>query len=258
MKTKILSLFLLGCAGIAFGQEIKIGQRFTFKAPAKHTGTDLKKAELYDGATKNPNYLEDGIKYEIADVTDKNIIVKVDPPFRVLEEGSTAIPKASYYNYKLFTVTKEEFLAKAEEVPEKPDRFSVGILTLPFKFRPQDEKTFEAQFNLNSTLNWRVGKFYSTDFYVQIGAGLGSVELNSNNSLGIEADKNINAATLTMFSGLMLQYKKVQAGIYCGVDQINNQKHYQWNNNGNLWFGFGVGYQLFNVDLGGDTKKSTQ
>lgn len=258
MKTKIVLLFLLGWAGIVFGQEIKIGQHFTFKAPAKHTETDIKKAEIYDVATKNPNYLEDGIKYEIVDISEKNVTLKVDPPFRVLEEGSSTIPKASYYNYKLFTITKEEFWAKAENIPEKPDRFSVGILTLPFKFRPQDEKTFEAQFNLNSTLNWRVGKFYSTDFYIQIGAGLGSVELNSNNSLGIEADKNINAATLTMFSGLMLQYKKVQAGIYCGVDQINNQRHYQWRNNGNMWFGFGVGYQLFNVDLGGESKKSTQ
>lgn len=250
MKTKIVLLFLLGWVGMAFGQEIKIGQRFTFKAPAKHFKTDLNNAKLLDTLTKNPNYLEEGIKYKIADIVKDTITVKVDPPFKKLKKRSTAISKANYYNNKLFNITKEEFLAKAEEIPDEPDRFSVGILTLPFKFRPQDERTFEAQFNLSSTLNWRITKAYSTDFYLQVGAGLGSVELNSNNSLGIGADENINAATLTLFSGLMLQYKKVQAGIYVGVDQINNQQHYQWRNNGNLWFGFGVGYQLFNVDLG--------
>lgn len=250
MKTKIVLLFLLGWVGIVFGQEIKIGQRFTFKAPAKHFKTDLNNAKLLDTITKNPNYLEEGIKYKIADIVKDTITVKVDPPFKKLKKRSTAISKANYYNNKLFNITKEEFLAKVEEIPDEPDRFSVGILTLPFKFRPQDERTFEAQFNLSSTLNWRITKAYSTDFYLQVGAGLGSVELNSNNSLGIGADENINAATLTLFSGLMLQYKKVQAGIYVGVDQINNQQHYQWRNNGNLWFGFGVGYQLFNVDLG--------
>ncbi len=251
MRTKIVLLFLFGWTQTVSGQEIKIGESFTFKAPAKHTGTDVKKTEIYNEATNNPNYLEDGVKYKIVDISGNTIGVKVDPPFK---ESKGSISKASYYNYKLFYVSKEEFLAKAEKIAEVPDRFSVGILTLPFKFRPQDEKTFEAQFNLSSTLNWRVGKFYSTDYYIQIGAGLGSVELNSNNSLGVGADENINAATLTMFTGVMLQYKKIQAGIYCGVDQINNQKHYQWRNNGNLWFGFGVGYQLFNVDLGGGNK----
>jgi|GEM_PF-3853144 len=258
MRPKILLLFLLGWVGMVSAQEIKIGERFTFKAPARHATTDVKKTEMYDPTTNNPNYLEDGAKYKIVDIVGNNITVKIDPVFVEPKKGFTGVSKAAYYNYKLFSITKEEFLAKAESLPETPDRFSVGILTLPFKFRPQDEKTFEAQFNLSSTLNWRIGKFYSTDYYIQVGAGLGSVELNSNNSLGIGPDENINAATLTMFTGLMLQYKKIQAGIYCGVDQINNQQHYQWRNNGNLWFGFGVGYQLFNVDLGGGSNKDKQ
>jgi len=258
MRTKILLLFLLGWVGMAFGQEIKIGERFTFKTPAKHSATDAKITGIYNNTTTNPNYLEDGIKYKIVDISGDNISVIVDPPFIKPKDESTEISKASYYNYKLFSITKEEFQTKAEETPETPDRFSIGILTLPFKFRPQDEKTFEAQFNLSSTLNWRLTNFPTTNVYLQLGAGLGSVELNSNNSLGIGPDENINAATLTMFTGLMLQHKKVQAGIYCGVDQINNQQHYQWRNNGNLWFGFGVGYQLFNVNLGGGNSKNEQ
>lgn len=254
MRTKILLLFLLGWVGMVSAQEVKIGERFTFKTPAKHSATDAKITGIYNNATTNPNYLEDGIKYKIVDISGDNISVIVDPPFIKYKDESTEISKASYYNYKLFSVTKEEFLVKATKIEDSPDRFSIGILTLPFKFRPQDEKTFEAQFNLNSTLNIRLRSFYTTDFYLQLGAGLGSVELNSGNSMGIGVDENINAATLTMFTGLMLQYKKVQAGIYCGVDHINNQQHYQWKNNGNLWFGFGIGYQLFNVDLGGEKK----
>ena len=57
-----------------------------------------------------------------------------------------------------------------------------------------------------------------------------------------------------MLVGLMIQYKKVQAGIYFGTDFINNQTFYQWNYQGKPWFAFGVGYQLFNVGLGQDDK----
>lgn len=48
----------------------------------------------------------------------------------------------------------------------------------------------------------------------------------------------------------MIQYKKVQTGIYVGTDFINNQTHYQWKYHGKAWFAFGVGYQLFNVGSG--------
>lgn len=251
MKIKLLILLLW--AGVVWGQEIKIGQLFTLITPAKHSKTDLNNSNIY--VNDFPNYLEDGIKYKIVNITGNVITVMVSPAFNDLKDKSK-ISKATYYNYKLFDMNKDEYLAKAKNQEEIPDRFSIGILTLPFKFRPQDEKTFEAQFNLNSTLNMRLGSLWSTYYYLQLGAGLGSVELNSNNSLGIGVDENINAATLTMFSGIMLQYKKVQAGIYVGVDHINNQNHYQWRNNGNIWFGFGVGYQLFNIGLGDDNKNN--
>ena len=90
---------------------------------------------------------------------------------------------------------------------------------------------------------------------LQIGAGIGSVNLNSSNASGITDGKAQDVATLNFFSGLMLEYKKVQAGIYVGVDQINNQSEYQWNSNGNLWFGFGIGFNVFKISLGEKEKQ---
>lgn len=54
----------------------------------------------------------------------------------------------------------------------------------------------------------------------------------------------------------MLQYKKVQTGIYLGTDFINNQTHYQWQYQGKSWFALGIGYQLFGVGIGTDEKAS--
>ncbi|HRA73806.1 MAG TPA: hypothetical protein PLB11_13410 [Flavobacterium sp.] len=80
------------------------------------------------------------------------------------------------------------------------------------------------------------------------------MELNDVNAKGITDKATIKANALSMLVGLMIQYKKVQAGIYFGTDFINNQTFYQWNYQGKPWFAFGVGYQLFNVGLGQDDK----
>ena len=45
----------------------------------------------------------------------------------------------------------------------------------------------------------------------------------------------------------MLSHNNLQVGLYTGVDHINNQSNYQWNNNGEIWFAFGIGYDLFDV-----------
>lgn len=255
MKTKLLLLLLLW-AGVVWGQEMKVGERFTFKVPAKHSKTDLKNDNLRDILNKNPNYLEAGIKYKIVEVNKDLITVVVDPPFiehKVNSDKKTAeISTATYYNYKLFNVSKEEFLTKAEDAYQYdlPDRFNIGILTLPFKFRNQGDKSFEAEFNLNSTLAYRFLSVGGGHLFGQIGAGIGGVELNDVNSKGIIDKATIKANALSMLAGIMIQYKKVQAGIYIGTDYINNQTFYQWRYQGKPWFAFGVGYQLFNVSLG--------
>ncbi|WP_164111682.1 MULTISPECIES: hypothetical protein [Sphingobacterium] len=261
MKNLLIALLVFGFVVKCWAQaDIKLGTRFTLLAPAKHSRTDPNQSFIYNEANKTANYLDDGIKYKIVNINGDDLMVKVYPLFNVPNKKFKGVSNATYYNNKLFSIKKAEYLAKAEEIvkAEIPERISIGILTLPFKFRPQDEKTFEAQFNLNSTLNILLGSpGPSHNGFLQIGAGLGSVDLNSNNSLGIQANENINAATLTMFGGFMLQYKKVQAGIYAGVDYINNQKHYQWQSNGKMWIGFGIGYQVFNVGLG-ESKKDSQ
>lgn len=150
-------------------------------------------------------------------------------------------------------VTKEEVTnIVTEALNQGNDRVSVGLLTLPFKFRLLEDKSFETNFNLNSTLNIRIKQMWNAGFYAQFGGGIGSTNLYYNNAPGVEPEKEINASTLTLLSGIMLQYKKVQAGIYVGWDHINNQQQYKWQYNGKPWFAFGIGYELFKLNLSGD------
>lgn len=253
MKNTLLILLILTFPIVGFGQEIKVGQRFILKTPAKHSKTDLKIEGIYDTINKNPNYLDAGIKYKIVEVVNDTIIkVIADPSFKETNKKAKPISKATYYNYKLFDISKDQFLTKAEYIAQDdlPDRFNIGILTLPFKFRNQGDKSFESEFNLNSTLALRLKSIGGGHLFIQVGAGIGGAELNDVNSKGIIDKATIKANALSMLGGLMIQYKDVQAGIYYGADFINNQPFYQWSYQGKPWFAFGVGYQLFNVGLG--------
>lgn len=148
-------------------------------------------------------------------------------------------------------LVRKTVLEKNTVQPEKIERFSVGLLTLPFKARPQKEFAFDTEFNLNSSLNVFLTEVAgTTEWYWQLGAGIGNVGINNENTDAAEKIESTNVATFTALTGLMLQYNRVQAGIYVGWDFINNQSYYQWNHQAKPWIGFGVGYQLFKFDLG--------
>lgn len=262
MKTKILLLFLLGWVGLMPAQEFKIGQVIIFNSYVHHSLTNdykklVKDGAIFDTINFNPIFLEPDIKFKIASKDDKYYSV-VALTFNKIKNIKKVSDKNLYYNNKIFKVDKEEFLMKASGAPDLPDRLNIGVLALPFKYRPQGNKSFDSDFNLNSTLACRFFSLGGGHLYGQIGAGIGGVELNQVNSKGITDDGTIKANALSMLMGLMIQYKKVQAGIYLGTDFINNQTYYQWQYQGTPWIAFGVGYQLFNVSLGTEAKNNTQ
>ncbi|EAS19784.1 hypothetical protein BBFL7_02184 [Flavobacteria bacterium BBFL7] len=157
------------------------------------------------------------------------------------------------YNDKVYTVDLEDFnrFAKLAENQKSPDRISLGIITLPFKARlTGDDVAFDTEFNFNSTANFRIKSYYNTHFNFQIGAGLGSVNLNESNTNYLNGTGGTIQAqdvrTLSILTGLMIAHKDVQLGLYAGWDHINNQKNFQWDNNGKLWVGLGIGVNIFN------------
>ena len=206
--------------------------------------------------TKKVTYLEPYVKFRVVEITDSTVklialnytVLSEDRKKKEREKDSNKIYKDEIYNNKIYTISRNNFNTFSEKV-EPQERFSIGLLTLPFKARPQDDFSYDTEFNLNSTLNIRLKTIAGASLNYQIGAGIGSLGLNTSNASGLNEDEAQDVATLTMLNGFMLQYKRVQAGIYVGVDQINNQKNYNWESNGNLWFGFGIGYNLFDISI---------
>lgn len=267
MKKYLFIILVFGFMGKSWGQEqFKIGQLIIFDTYVNHSLTNSFKnlvpnnLTILDTINFNPILLEPNIRFKIVDIDKDSVSLIVYPPINKLKDKKNVYDKSYYYNYRLFKVTKNEVLAKGKDASDYnlPDRFNIGILTLPFKFRSQGNKSFDSDFNLNSTLAYRIMSIGGGHLFVQIGAGIGGVELNEINSKGIDNKATIKANGLSFMTGLMLQYKKVQAGIYLGADHINNQTSYQWQYQGKPWLAFGVGYQLFNVGLGSGEKSSKQ
>ncbi len=282
LKNLLLLILSLVWIGAAWGQEV-------FKP--KDTIT-LLKTIIIDGKNGNKpfeytqdidfikslntlvaNTLKSGYKYIILkdDVASNKVQLqllnfKVYNTYRIKRRnkdknflGTYTLDKSIYsilYNDKIFEVKRDDFLVSAtKRHHEYPDKLNIGILTLPFKFRPQGDMSFDTDFNLNSTLAVRLFGVGNGHLSIQVGAGIGGVELNEINSK-IAGNATIKANALSMLGGLMVQYKKVQAGFYTGTDFINNQTHYQWNYQGKSWLAFGVGYQLFDVGLGSGGKSN--
>lgn len=205
---------------------------------------------------KTLNFLEAGVKFRIIEIANTDVKLMALPfegksdqqKVKFLESNPDKKIKSEYYNNKVYTISLKNFSAFAVSF-EFEDRISVGLLTLPFRARPQDEFSFDTEFNLSTAVNFRLGDFKGSSFNWQFGAGISSIGLNPENSNGVTGQDSQDVSALTLFTGPMLQYKKVQIGLYIGVGQINNQSNYQWKSNGNLWLGFGVGFNVFTASL---------
>lgn len=199
-------------------------------------------------------YIEPNVKYIVNKIGNDSVALialnfkKNYEDDDTTEEAKVNRENIEIYNEKVYYISKIEF-EKSAEIIKEIDRLTVGILTLPFKARPQKKFAFDTEFNLNTTLNWSILNVYNARLNIQGGSGIGNVNLNASNSI-IAGDSSQDVTTLSLFTGLMIEYKRVQAGIYVGVDHINNQNQYQWENNGKLWFGFGIGFNVFGITLG--------
>ena len=201
-------------------------------------------------------------KYKIIEITESTVKLLAlnfeEPKKKKREKYPDKAFLSDIYNDKIYTVSKTDFYAYYEEVDQQEaQRLTLGVLTLPYKARmSSDNLSFDTEFSLNTTLNLR---FYNSpdntfSYNVLFGSGIGNVGLNTSNASGLDQDEAIDAATLSFLTGLMYEYNKIQVGLYIGKDFINNQDIYQWEGNGNTWFGIGIGYGLFGIikDEGGN------
>ncbi|WP_299526770.1 hypothetical protein [Winogradskyella sp.] len=70
------------------------------------------------------------------------ILRGISGKWKLIPDGEERLDFSKFYNNKIYAFKKSDFDLGAEVIEEKR-RLSVGLLTLPFKARPQDNFTFD-------------------------------------------------------------------------------------------------------------------
>jgi hypothetical protein len=237
---KVLLFTLILSFHLSFSQTV--GDLFTSKS-ASIPITFVKIFDVKADTTSNATFLVPYVRYEIIGNSGGFVEFSV----RTLVENARS---ANLLNYKVYKMTTANYsrtkLANGKEI------LRFGALALPLKLRSSEgEVNFETDMNVNFALAFRLKESFINDWDLswQIGFGFGSTDLTSSNS-SIEEGKDQSIQVLTGLTGLNLNFKGIQVGIYTGVDYINNQSQYNWKYNGNMFLSAGIGFNIF----GGNSK----
>jgi hypothetical protein len=161
-------------------------------------------------------------------------------------------------NQKFFLVKLSVFKAHAVSVPNKimtGGSLGFGIINYPFKFRPQKHmQDFSGSFNVGAAVAYtlRHDSLSKWSHSFVGGFGISSITLDkasvSTNAGALDSSNGLTALTLSV--GYMLEYSKIQIGVFMGVDRISNLNNstYGWKFQGNPWFSIGLGYSIFSTN----------
>lgn len=124
---------------------------------------------------------------------------------------------------------------------------SVGALTFPFKYRPQNGK-FEPTFGIGVsggvTINpWR---FNEHTFSVLAGVAASSArvdEFSVDPAANLTDESERTAVTVSL--NFLYQWERLQIGVSIGMDNIIDNEVLKWKYQGKSWLSFGVGVGLF-------------
>lgn len=197
--------------------------------------------------------------------TDKNKTYKPLPKFFTYnfigdasKYESISLDKQNSRNYedrqRYFKINKSD-LKYARKKIKIAASLSFGVINFPFKYRPQKDKgDFSGNFNLGAAVGCKFGykNWRKTTYSLLIGYSIGSATLDS-----ISVAKNANKlkttnnfATISLSIGGLIEYNKVQVGIFLGLDRINriNQLEFDWIYQSKPWISIGLGYTIFSQE----------
>jgi len=163
----------------------------------------------------------------------------------------------------LFGVDKAAFVASTQAKVLQKTSVEVGAAVLPFKWRFQEgQKDFSGETNLAVMLGIKLPHYEQKTWHtsLMIGYSVGEADLDS-----ISVNKNFaelrdrdDFLTHTFTAGVMLEYDRVQAGVFMGWDHLQRtaQDQFNWDYQGRPWLSLAFGYSIFTQES--QEKKSTE
>ncbi|WP_018621746.1 hypothetical protein [Spirosoma luteum] len=264
-------ILLFICSSVAFGQEEKkslIGTYYWINSVVLEAATlDGKPDTQAKTVTSIPNQYFKVIKETKNDDKDWAII-EIIPYNKGVENfyeynvkgGVTAYnslsnEKKTAGEYTTVYFRVEPSIVRLHAAQRIPASFVFGLINFPFKFRPQyGRNDFAGAFNFGAGLGYKLGHKGSVNTTVTIinAYSLSNINIDApavtRNSADLEKTNNYSGLSISL--GLMAENKRVQAGIFTGIDILSNvnQTQFGWHYQGKPWISIGFGYSIFSND----------
>lgn len=122
-----------------------------------------------------------------------------------------------------------------------------GSAILPFKFRSQtgDFKKDLAISGLGGMKISSTRGYFS--FALVSGIGVSSVSVDSLNTFGV-VKKTEERAAITIPLGVVIEWRKLQIGIFTGWDWLAKSSTDNWRYQGKHWLAMGIGFSIFSEE----------
>ncbi len=164
---------------------------------------------------------------------------------------------AGAWHQRYFLIPGGDFTAYTEELTSVWSP-AVGVATLPFKYRPGTHE-FSKDLSISGLGGIRhmglFGHLTTTSFSTLVGIGVASVTLNSDNTNGT-LTKSSDFAAISISLGEVVEWKRLQIGVFAGWDSVQKTDKNNWQNQGKIWVGFGIGFSIFSESSPGKEGKN--
>lgn len=164
-----------------------------------------------------------------------------------------------------FKVSIEDLDANAINNDKISGGLTLGVINFPFKYRPQSGKgDFSGSFNFGAAIGYKLPHYNSRKFNYSVLSGYSISNINADSSsVERNADKLKTTNNFTAFSfslGVLVEYEKVQAGLFIGWDRLSriNHNEFGWIYQGAPWLSVGFGLSIFSTEKPADNTTSTQ
>ncbi len=244
------------------------------------------KLEMYDLINDKPflnktKVARKGWKFKIDHYVDGGVIIrfwpwnssKYDDEFyqevKIVGKKKKYLPIYFYMDDATFDNATEEYV-----IQEKEGKLSaqVGVVTIPIKLRPSNDEKYESTgendfnndrvgqlirpfdfdggFNLGLSLGLRYDFDEEYHFIVVGGINIASEKIDNSVLRRIKVEENLNEASVSPFTGLILGRGNSQVTLLVGWDYLSGNIGDNWVYQGKPWVGVGLGLNIFNVNLG--------
>ena len=249
--------FLEFTSSVILYQVEKVETAVPLVRPLEDLAEELNSATLL----ANDSYVFNGTKskifkgqlFQIADIFSSYYIISIvgNDSFKNKLYVLTTNHKEHYTTEYKGESPKISFVSTAMIIPIKI-RFGDGSKTsevIDENGRRTRFSNFEGNVNIGGTAGVRLRLHPNGRSFLNVvgGLSLGTTPLTKETAA---VESNVNATTLSPFSGLLFEYDSFQVGLFYGWDNIGGSMGRTWVYQGKPWMGVGLGYKVFS------TKKS--